>query len=272
MKEVNDRASDQFNNDESDEEDDPREAELWKKKEVFSSRTIQAHLTDSMAANYWKFGALSEPNRRVHEVNIVSLENRIDQLTNVISSQVAEKKQSFRDCGICTMTDHATDYCPILHEENEWNHNRTTTPRDKEAKTPTNPDFQEEDDAATKEGSPTPEPEASPYAVQPHFPSRFIKEDNQAEEKENLYVFRKVEINVPLLEIIQKIPRYAYFLKDLYTNKRRLFGHEKVNPGENNFTNLTRRLPPKIKDQDMFAITRAIHKIYLKEVLSWTKL
>ncbi|KAK8559251.1 hypothetical protein V6N12_042532 [Hibiscus sabdariffa] len=35
MKEVNDGASDQFNDDDSDEEDDPREAELWKKRSIF---------------------------------------------------------------------------------------------------------------------------------------------------------------------------------------------------------------------------------------------
>ncbi|KAK8618250.1 hypothetical protein V6N13_132250 [Hibiscus sabdariffa] len=35
MKEVNDGASDQFNDDDSDEYDDPREAELWKKRSIF---------------------------------------------------------------------------------------------------------------------------------------------------------------------------------------------------------------------------------------------
>ncbi|KAL4386929.1 hypothetical protein GQ457_09G007060 [Hibiscus cannabinus] len=67
-----------------------------------------------MATNYWQFGELSEPNRRVHEVNIVSLENKLDQSTNLVSSLIADKKQSFRPCGICTMTDHPTDYCPCL--------------------------------------------------------------------------------------------------------------------------------------------------------------
>ncbi|KAK8986481.1 hypothetical protein V6N11_010037 [Hibiscus sabdariffa] len=76
--------------------------------------------TDScaMAANSQQFGVISEPNRRVHEVNTVSIERKLDQLTNIVSSLVAGKSHSFKACGICTMTDHLTDSCPNLYEEN----------------------------------------------------------------------------------------------------------------------------------------------------------
>ncbi|KAL4297072.1 hypothetical protein GQ457_12G029210 [Hibiscus cannabinus] len=67
-----------------------------------------------MATNYWQFGELSEPNRRVHEVNHVSWEKKIEQFTDMVASMLADKKQSFRPCGICTLTDHPTDYCPCL--------------------------------------------------------------------------------------------------------------------------------------------------------------
>ncbi|KAE8681126.1 hypothetical protein F3Y22_tig00111342pilonHSYRG00191 [Hibiscus syriacus] len=42
--------------------------------------------------------------------------------------------------------------------------------------------------------------------VPPSFPSRLVKRDKQAKEKEILEVFRKVEINIPILEFIQKMP------------------------------------------------------------------
>ncbi|KAL4362409.1 hypothetical protein GQ457_04G005960 [Hibiscus cannabinus] len=70
-----------------------------------------------MAANSQQFGAISEPNRRVHEVNNVSIENRLDQLTNIVTSLVTGKINPARACGICTMTDHPTDCCPSLQEE-----------------------------------------------------------------------------------------------------------------------------------------------------------
>ncbi|KAK8681373.1 hypothetical protein V6N13_053777 [Hibiscus sabdariffa] len=139
--------------------------------------------------------------------------------------------------------------------------------REKESPESTNSDSPKEGDTATQKENPTPEPEESPYAPKPPFPARFLKKDKQAEEKEILDVFRKVEINIPLLEVIRKIPRYARFLKDLCTNKRKLFGHEKVNLGENVSAVLTRRLPPKLKDQGMFTIPCKIGKLGIKRAM-----
>ncbi|KAK8567126.1 hypothetical protein V6N13_005038 [Hibiscus sabdariffa] len=93
------------------------------------------------------------------------------------------------------------------------------------------------------------------------------KNDKQVEEKDILDVFRKVELNIRLLEVIRKIPRYARFLKDLCTNKWKLMGHEKINLGENVYAVLTRRLPPKLKDQGMFTIPCKINKVGIKRAM-----
>ncbi|XP_061358008.1 uncharacterized protein LOC133302269 [Gastrolobium bilobum] len=63
------------------------------------------------------------------------------------------------------------------------------------------------------------------------FPQRATQSKKQAakaQDKEILDTFRKVEVNIPLLDAIQQIPRYAKFLKELCTNKRRLKGDERV--------------------------------------------
>ncbi|XP_027169380.1 uncharacterized protein LOC113769101 [Coffea eugenioides] len=73
-------------------------------------------------------------------------------------------------------------------------------------------------------------------------------------EKELLDVFRKVEINIPLLDAIKQIPKYAKFLKDLCTHKRKLRGDERVAVGENVSAMLQRKLPPKCGDPGMFTI------------------
>ncbi|KAK9009477.1 hypothetical protein V6N11_036009 [Hibiscus sabdariffa] len=57
-------------------------------------------LISTMATNSQQFS--SEPSRRVHEVSTVSLENKIDQLTNIVNSLVAGKIETSRVCGICT--------------------------------------------------------------------------------------------------------------------------------------------------------------------------
>jgi len=63
------------------------------------------------------------------------------------------------------------------------------------------------------------------------FPHRVVQKNIKLEEaeKEILETFRKVEVNIPLLDAIKQIPKYAKFLKDLCTHKRHLKGNEKVN-------------------------------------------
>ncbi|KAK8662490.1 hypothetical protein V6N13_092063 [Hibiscus sabdariffa] len=59
-------------------------------------------LISTMATNFQQFS--SEPSRRVHEISIVSLENKIDKLTNIVNSLVARKTETTRVCEICAMS------------------------------------------------------------------------------------------------------------------------------------------------------------------------
>ncbi|XP_031275454.1 uncharacterized protein LOC116133925 [Pistacia vera] len=86
------------------------------------------------------------------------------------------------------------------------------------------------------------------------FPSRFTKSKKEEKDKEILEMFRKVEVNIPLLDAIKQVPRYAKFLKELCTNKRKLNGDEKIIMGENVSVVFQRKLPPKCKDPGMFTI------------------
>ena len=69
-----------------------------------------------------------------------------------------------------------------------------------------------------------------------------------------LETFRKVQVNIPLLDAIKQVPRYAKFLNELCTNKRKLNGNEVVNVGENCSAVLQKKLPPKLKDPGSFTI------------------
>ncbi|XP_043813412.1 uncharacterized protein LOC122723819 [Manihot esculenta] len=100
------------------------------------------------------------------------------------------------------------------------------------------------------------EVEQSPIQViRPPFSERFAQSKREKEEKQILEIFRKVQINIPLLEIIKQIPRYAKFLKDLCTDKRKSYGHEKIKVGENVSTVLQRKIAQKCKDKCIFAIS-----------------
>ncbi|XP_050916334.1 uncharacterized protein LOC127131457 [Lathyrus oleraceus] len=68
------------------------------------------------------------------------------------------------------------------------------------------------------------------------FPHRVLKNkriEEEDKEREILDVFRKFALNIPLLDVIKQVPKYAKFLKDLCTNKRRMKGGERVNLGRN---------------------------------------
>ncbi|KAM2886417.1 hypothetical protein COP2_013490 [Malus domestica] len=53
------------------------------------------------------------------------------------------------------------------------------------------------------------------------FPSIFLQSKNEEEAKDVLETFRKVQVNIPLLDAIKQIPKYAKFLKKLCTTRKR---------------------------------------------------
>ncbi|XP_024198322.1 uncharacterized protein LOC112201644 [Rosa chinensis] len=70
-------------------------------------------------------------------------------------------------------------------------------------------------------------------------------------------VFKKVEVNIPLLDAIKTIPTYAKFLKDLFTHKRyknKLKKDDKMCLNERISAVFQRKLPPKFKDPGSFTI------------------
>ncbi|KAL2237448.1 UNVERIFIED_CONTAM: Retrovirus-related Pol polyprotein from transposon [Sesamum indicum] len=103
--------------------------------------------------------------------------------------------------------------------------------------------------------------------TKPPFPERFAKGKKEGEEREIFETFRKVEVNIPLLDAIKQIPRYAKFLKELCTNKGKLKGNERVSMGENVSAILQQKLPPKCKDPGMFSIPCKIGLIGIKRAM-----
>ncbi|RDX98363.1 hypothetical protein CR513_18724, partial [Mucuna pruriens] len=53
------------------------------------------------------------------------------------------------------------------------------------------------------------------------FPSRSLFANKPETDEDLLKMFRRVEINIPLLDAIKHIPEYAKFLKELCIHKRK---------------------------------------------------
>ena len=69
-----------------------------------------------------------------------------------------------------------------------------------------------------------------------------------------LEIFRKVEVNIPLLDSIRQVPMYAKFLKELCTSKEKLKDNEILSVGENVSAIIQCKLSQKCKDLGTFTI------------------
>ncbi|XP_076959026.1 uncharacterized protein LOC143634978 [Bidens hawaiensis] len=61
-----------------------------------------------------------------------------------------------------------------------------------------------------------------PYVPPIPYPNRLKKEKMEAQYGKFLELFKQLHINLPFIEAISQMPKYAKFLKDVLTNKRKL--------------------------------------------------
>ncbi|XP_012481060.1 uncharacterized protein LOC105795958 [Gossypium raimondii] len=105
------------------------------------------------------------------------------------------------------------------------------------------------------------------YEPKAPFPQRLRKEKSDDVNAEILETFRKVQVNIPLIDAIKKVLRYAKFLKELCTPKRKLIGNEKISLGENVSAVFQKKFPTKCKDPGMFSIPCKIGDIKLDRAM-----
>ncbi|CAN6567579.1 unnamed protein product [Malus baccata var. baccata] len=97
-----------------------------------------------------------------------------------------------------------------------------------------------------------------PYTPPIPFPGRLAKSKQDKSFKEIFNILSKVNVNLPLLDVIRNMPAYGKFFKELNSYKRKYGPHEKVVVSENVSAVLQRKLPPKLKDPGSFSINITI--------------
>ncbi|XP_052197262.1 uncharacterized protein LOC127804439 [Diospyros lotus] len=109
----------------------------------------------------------------------------------------------------------------------------------------------------------------SDYKPVPPFPQALVKSRKDEQNKDLYETFRRCEVNIPLLDAMKQVPRYAKFLKELCTIKRKqkLKRYEKVRVGENVSAIIQRKLPAKCKDLGMFTIPCTIGNTSFEKVM-----
>ncbi|KAM1699252.1 hypothetical protein ACFX1Q_030307 [Malus domestica] len=99
------------------------------------------------------------------------------------------------------------------------------------------------------------------------FPRRFMQSKKDESDKDILDTFRKVQVNIPLLDVIKQVPKYAKFLKELCTTRKRASNKKVVRVSENVSAVLQRKLPPKCKDPGSFTIPCVIGNTHFESTM-----
>ncbi|KAK4595175.1 hypothetical protein RGQ29_018785 [Quercus rubra] len=109
----------------------------------------------------------------------------------------------------------------------------------------------------------------SPTIYDPPIPfSQRLRKNNVDDQfSKFLSIFKQLHINIPLVEALEQMPKYAKFLKDIISKKQKLDEHETVMLTEESGAILQKKLPLKLKDLGSFTIPCTIGKSYFDRAL-----
>ncbi|XP_016485193.1 uncharacterized protein LOC107805636 [Nicotiana tabacum] len=80
-------------------------------------------------------------------------------------------------------------------------------------------------------------------------------------------MLKHIRLNIPLVDILREVPKYAKYIKDIVSNKRRLTEFETVALTEECTSRIQHNLPQKLKDPGSFTIPVRIGEFDVGRVL-----
>ncbi|CAN6692013.1 unnamed protein product [Malus baccata var. baccata] len=195
------------------------------------------------AQQYEGVGQRDTPRQQVNEVSSTSdIQSQLANLTSIMSQMVEGMRMKEPSvCGVCSIQGHASEKCPQLIENGGWESANAI-------------EFQGHNQPGNDPYSNTYNPGSCNQRM------RRLKRDI-------LETFRKVQVNIPLLDAIKQVPRYAKFLKELCTTRKRISSKEVVKVSENVSAILQRKLPTKCKDPGSFTIPCVIGNTRFKSAM-----
>ncbi|KAL5574885.1 hypothetical protein UlMin_016584 [Ulmus minor] len=183
-----------------------------------------------------KFIEESRTNFRNQEAINRDIQNQLGQL----SKQIAERSQGSLPSDTINPKEHAKAITLRSGKELEWQRKSEKKMEESKERPSTSQDVQ-------------PSPNAK-YEPPIPYPQRLNKKklDNQFDKF--LEIFKKLHINIPFAEMLEQMPKYAKFMKEILSKKRKLGDYETVMLNEECSAFLQRKLPQKLKDLGSFTI------------------
>ncbi|KAL0413474.1 UNVERIFIED_CONTAM: hypothetical protein Sradi_1549100 [Sesamum radiatum] len=99
------------------------------------------------------------------------------------------------------------------------------------------------------------------------YPKRIVKANLDKQFENFLEIFKRIHVNIHLIDALSQMPSSAKFLKEVLSTKRKWEGGETVKLNEECSAILQNKLPPKLKDPGSFSIPCTIGNIDFDKVL-----
>ena len=100
------------------------------------------------------------------------------------------------------------------------------------------------------------------------YPNRLLKEKMQEQYGKFLELFKQLHINIPFVEALLQMPKYAKFLKDVLTNKKKLEELSTATLNGECSAVITDKLPRKMNDPGSFTIPCLIGNLSVNNALA----
>ncbi|GJY32874.1 reverse transcriptase domain-containing protein [Tanacetum coccineum] len=114
----------------------------------------------------------------------------------------------------------------------------------------------------------TTQPLVKPQQSSIPFPNRSTNEKEEAQQRKFLENLKQLHINIPFIEALVQMPRYAKYLRSLLTNKSRLEEACTLTMNERCSAVLRNKLPAKEKDPGSFTIHCQVSNLQINNALA----
>ncbi|CAH9114087.1 unnamed protein product [Cuscuta epithymum] len=113
-----------------------------------------------------------------------------------------------------------------------------------------------EEEKKEEEGGAVPKQPVPVKAYKPPltYPQRLKGKSDTEDFNKFLNLFKQVQVNVPFMEALNQMPRYAKFMKELLSNKRKWGEPKSVVLNEECSAVVLKEMPKKLKDPGKFTI------------------
>ncbi|GJT60684.1 reverse transcriptase domain-containing protein [Tanacetum coccineum] len=202
---------------------------------------------------------LKEQNNLLSELKF-----EVHELSKVISNALVSRHEAK---GVTTRGGKMTSEVTYNKEINETNLNHKESPKFQ-------PNDQDKPNEVVIENEPlnilerTTQPSVKPQQSPIPFPNRLRKEKEEAQQRKFLENLKQLHINIPFIEALVQMPKYAKYLKNLLTNKSGLEEACTVTMNERCSVILLNKLLSKEKDLGSFTIPFQVSNLHIDNALA----